>query len=880
MEELLGFYTTAEKTAEGKTRILVCFHEEEEHLFKDVAQAELREYCDSTALFYPVEPKKIASQRELRDRVMVMTAEMDGLFVCVTKKLLETPYNIAKDIIIAGRRAGKVILPYFCEPDLFDAWNSFLEIQAIDPFNTDPTQISYHTKIANWVEKITPLSEDVVEKIWNSYNDRIFLSYRKSDRKYINPLMHAIHGDARKNPLSLVGIWYDEALTSDENFNNIIAKNIEESSLYLMLVTSNTFKKNAKGEDNYVISTEYPAFVESGKPIVGVLTYDVDISLAVATFPEVRAWVSYDDDESIINAILNNIVLIPNFGGKTSENLYYLGLGYYKGIGAENYIDNAVFFFMNAMNKDNHLEATRRLVEICFDENEKAKGDEGFYDISSGVKFQSEIAKKACDDNDGSNDGIKRAVDENLKLYKYLSDTGEVKNLEISAMHLTGFIPLINKSLIKPEVSCDREYIDSLVGETLIMLGEVQYLRHLYKHKDMYGREEGCIDYLREGIGKMLKRAEYPDFSLKDIYRIADAYDYLGDAYYRTAQFSRQRECLINKLKLIEDHALNEMDRAQLLERADTYGLLGEADLMCDRKYLEEALEAYRKKEDILGRAEAIYYDAQIFIRAVKHYNALGNAYLCKMDIMQGTGKGREYLDYGLEYLERARKTCVSAMEESTGIVDDKTLKYLLGVTQLHIYQVTKNSKKNTELIGEAFENLRDSVTDKNDYDALHYLYRAYLEMGALETTNMRYRGQVNAQNINYILNLINESITEIDKDPRKRKDYWINLDLIELCVVKANILIEAILAGALDQSYTRDIEMVLNAALTYGERAYKAEGADKSKVLLGALSLTCEVYRYFYFKCGDEENADRMQAMRNRYNRESLASTLNDYMR
>lgn len=60
-----------------------------------------------------------------------------------------------------------------------------------------------------------------------------------------------------------IAIWYDEYLTPGENFNNAIAKALQKSELFTLVVTPNLVN-----EPNYVMEHEYPAARDSGKPIL------------------------------------------------------------------------------------------------------------------------------------------------------------------------------------------------------------------------------------------------------------------------------------------------------------------------------------------------------------------------------------------------------------------------------------------------------------------------------------------------------------------------------------------------------------------------------------------------------------------------------------
>lgn len=66
------------------------------------------------------------------------------------------------------------------------------DIQLLRSEVTDWTEISYYQKLARDLGAIL-LENEEVERIKQAFSGKIFLSYRKKDRKYANELMHTIH---------------------------------------------------------------------------------------------------------------------------------------------------------------------------------------------------------------------------------------------------------------------------------------------------------------------------------------------------------------------------------------------------------------------------------------------------------------------------------------------------------------------------------------------------------------------------------------------------------------------------------------------------------------------------------------------------------------
>lgn len=94
------------------------------------------------------------------------------------------------------------------------------------------------------------IGDEEAERIRNEFSARIFLSYRKMDRKHAQKLMRLIHKIDFCRDLA---IWYDEYLTPSESFHQNISEALDQSALFTLAVTDNLLI-----DGNYVMDTEYP----------------------------------------------------------------------------------------------------------------------------------------------------------------------------------------------------------------------------------------------------------------------------------------------------------------------------------------------------------------------------------------------------------------------------------------------------------------------------------------------------------------------------------------------------------------------------------------------------------------------------------------------
>lgn len=846
INNILNFYTTGKKTADGKLKVFVCYHEAEPELFVKYARAELMRYCDDSVLYYL---DSTDLNRSVERQILSLIGEMDGVFICVTRRLLYDANCFARAVIDDAVRLGRPILPYFCEADLYDLWNSFMPIQAIDPFKTDSTQIKYDIKISNWVEKIRPLSEDIVEKIWSNFEYIFFLSYRKMDRQYVDTLMRNIHGQVTGNPLAFAGIWYDEALTSDENYNTIIANKIEESDIILMLITPNIFAPNDKGEDNYIISTEYPAF--ENKKIIGVVVPGTDVELAAEYFPAVQYFVSLEDADSIREAIFRVGLPDDRVRTKDADNEYYSGLAYLKGIGTEINIDNAAILLMHAVYLNEHEDALRRIIEIELDENEKLKGEDGYYDPGSAAENALKLYKKAYEraEADKNHVTVKAVHDELILLIRQLKVCGEKwveTALKLGMTHLSWNDDIIGNY-------ADDEFTRSLRGETLIEIGELQYLRHVFRGYNIQGREPGAIAYLPEGIELFRLRPGEPTLKETDI--IIHAYDCLADSYYRQGTFSNQCRTLEEKIAFVEKYAVNEMDGIQMLERSDTLFQLAEACMMGRQDMLNAALSYFGRVLDYIDRADGLCSDFQIVKRRIRLYIGIGNAFLCKMDISQNQLDRIEWKNSAYRQFDKAEKTAVAFLETDPKNTERAYVEYLLGRTYLKKHCANKiDNITDQALVKAASDRIIAYRGVCEDYDVLHDYYRVQME---IMNFNMRYvfieSETLNTELVYNMLEMLDNTINQIQDDVRQHNDYWLALDRLEFYITKTQLLVLAFKNGMRTQSVVNDIENNIYISESYIKHIVNKKDTDKSRVLLGSMYELCIISRDFYSMIGNE---------------------------
>ena len=287
------------------------------------------------AIYYTSDMSEMIGQEE-----MAVDLERSNLFVVpVTFKLLTTP-NRAMDQDIPYAMAKRIpVLPFMMEfgiDGLYSRADRFGELQYLNPYSVDQTEIPYREKLTKYLQSVL-VSDELAKRIRDAFDAYIFLSYRKKDRKYANELMHLIHSNPECRDIA---IWFDEFLTPGESFRENIEKIIDDCNLFALLVTPRLLEKviDEQGEqrENYVMSTELPLArkkqAEKGTDIFAVEMEDTDREALSAV--HIKDYVNCGDPEfraRLLDAVSRMAVTATD----TPEHNFLIGLAYLDGIDVE-----------------------------------------------------------------------------------------------------------------------------------------------------------------------------------------------------------------------------------------------------------------------------------------------------------------------------------------------------------------------------------------------------------------------------------------------------------------------------------------------------------------------------------------------------------------
>lgn len=259
---------------------------------------------------------------------------MNLFVVPVTFRLLSKPNRAMDDDLAYAKKEHIAILPFMMESGIdmfYSRPDKFGELQYINPYSHDLTEISYEEKLKKYLESVL-ISEEIAKRVRAAFDAYIFLSYRKKDRRYANELMRLIHA---KPEFRDIAIWYDEFLTPGESFNENIGRMLKESKLFTLLVTPNLLEK-PNGKPNYVMEHEYPDARDAGMDILPAEMEETDKDTLNAEYIGIPECVCPSDDEAFRERLVQSLGKIARTENDDDpEHNYLIGLAYLNGIDVE-----------------------------------------------------------------------------------------------------------------------------------------------------------------------------------------------------------------------------------------------------------------------------------------------------------------------------------------------------------------------------------------------------------------------------------------------------------------------------------------------------------------------------------------------------------------
>lgn len=606
------------------------------------------------------------------------------------------------------------ILPVAVEPGLESFFTTEMnqigkgygDIQLLKSQVNDDTEIDYRQKLCRDLKAIL-VNDNEIEKIRKAFSGQIFLSYRKKDRKYANELMKTIHGIPS---LQRVSIWYDEFISTGENWSDQIGTALKNSDIFLLMVTASIMEP-----DNYVIREEYPAAIEQNKKIVSVRKSS-DGSVALdreklrELFPGVKAYIDGDN----VNELEEALRELEDRQSSSVEKNYLIGLAFFNGIGVEKDSEKAVSLIMAAAQK-NFPAAISKLADMYW------KGD------GLAVNYENSILWR------------KRLVAFYSSRLKDIKDTWEMENYVRTLISLSS--SLYELSSFRDSLKYGKVLVELLKQATSFSESESfdKYLTQAYNLCSKSSKRLGLCDealiYAKKDC--LVSLAHYQSNEcVVNYHNLAVAYQRIGDIYYVSGDLEQTKSWYLKAIEIDEDinERLKSIDSAlslstSILRLGDIYvryGKYDEADhlykraVLLKRRILDaEDTDKYQRgyADAILSRgnsqilsgdiktAKVLFEEAKnIYAELAEKSGMIELQYACSValnrcaKICEKEGDFQKALEYYAQSLER-RKKILSHIRTGEAVYEFAVTRYFMAGVYGHLYDNVSAKAEYEEVI-------------------------------------------------------------------------------------------------------------------------------------------------------------------------------------
>ncbi len=344
----ITWHTRGNTSAQGKARIWLCVHPDElETYLNPISESIYDVNYHDWAVWYDSHPA------ENYDEDFYKNLDRMELFVVpVTRKLLSEPNRAMDEEVPFAVKHHIPVLPLIQESGLVEQFNEkFKNLQYIDAADAN-----FKEKLKTYLSRVL-IEGALVDQVKSNFDQRIFLSYRKKDRRFVSKIMSEIH---RRECFRGVAIWFDDFLNPGENFDKQILDVIYTCKAVVLLVTPNILE-----EGNYVLTCEYDAATRQGKPILPIEAVETDgaeYHEKYPTLPKAVPMEQVDELWSMLETSLGDGRAV----GSTPERDYLYGLAYLNGIDVEKNYAYAVDFLERAA-REEYTPAIEKLSSMYAD---------------------------------------------------------------------------------------------------------------------------------------------------------------------------------------------------------------------------------------------------------------------------------------------------------------------------------------------------------------------------------------------------------------------------------------------------------------------------------------------------------------------------------
>lgn len=711
-ENHIQFKTRGDSTNQGKPRVYFCCHPDDFDMYFEPVRNEILDKQNCAVYFYD-NASSIPEQERETDLL-----SMQLFVIPVTTNLLTKP-SIAMDKDFPLALKNKIpVLPLIQERGLEGLFaRKFGDMQYLDKTQRDTTAISYEEKLEKHLSDIL-LGDEMTKKIKNEFDAYIFLSYRKADRKCAQELMRLIHKNKYYRD---VAIWYDEFLTIGEDYRENIKETLQNSGLFVLVVTPNLLLPGSFGGVNYVMKEEYPTAKKTDVNILPVEMEKTNRSELEKLYPDIPLCVDPNNDDMmrrfLISAIWDmGVREIDN----SAEHSFLIGLAYLGGIDVEVDRERAVTLIEDAANCG-LAEAMEKLVSMY----RTGEGVERNYE--EAIKWQGKLVgywkkqyKKTKDKNESvlytNDDGTVEDVAElyinaSLVYANYLSESGYII---LSTFHYD----MLKKS-------CEEIYNDSGMHKYKSLIGDIYY-SHAHE-LEIAGRFSESLKWYIKSL-EVRQALLTEDSSMKTRLDLCRNYSSVGNIFYMSGNTDKASLYYIERDKILKELVgeTNVVEASIRREVAISSSNMG--DVLSKVGVLNKAKEFYEASLDIFEKiAEEI--------QTIEAKRDLASCY-----VRLGRITANDNISDAKDFLEESLRIREELAYETNTILDRRDMSdsyYWLGVIlekqdmkkALDYYE--DSCKISNELLEEALRT--DWVAVKRD------LARAYMRIGALMEKAKKY---------------------------------------------------------------------------------------------------------------------------------------------
>ncbi|MCI1722463.1 MAG: TIR domain-containing protein [Lachnospiraceae bacterium] len=730
---MLQYKTRGKSDPSGKPRVYFCCHPEDFSLYFEKLSEEVLS-LQNCAIWYR-DTDEVRTEEELSFDL----SQMQLFIMPITAKLLNTENRGIREFRFAMQEHIPV-LPLMQETNLAEQFNQVCgDLEYLDESVRDITAIGYQEKLKKYLEAVL-ISDELAGQVRAAFDAYIFLSYRKKDRKYAQDLMHLIHANDFCRD---VAIWYDEFLTPGEDFTKAIASALQKSSLFALVVTPNLVN-----EENYVMTTEYPAARREQKPILPVELVHTDPKALEAHYAEFPGCIDGKNLPALSASLLKTLQnLARNRSGNNPQHDFFIGLAYLNGIDVEVDCGKALSL-LRAASEAGLPEAIEKLADMYTN----GEGVERNYETA--VLFLRQLAAQREKDykSSGTDDSLMLLLQSLLKL----------GDAQASLAHLEPAMETYRRmeAIVSNIPHTDQFFwfssaISSRIGNILTSEGRIaeaeecyektlKLSKHLvHKTKDSNAFHNMAILYAKLGIlkddeGKLSEAESFYRKYLKlcknllergDVptarYDLASAYERIGSICRDEGRLADAEESFLHFLELSSQLAEETSSLADRDSVACAYLKMG--DLREIEGRLPEAEEFYKKGMCLYEQLAGETGTVQTFTRLADSYDHTGF-------ILDSEGKPEEaepYYQKGYEIFER--------LAAETGTIDAR-LRFSISCSRMADICSSKNDSIKAEEFYQKNIILLEQLASETDSLEIHInLASAYEDTGFFLYTEDRY---------------------------------------------------------------------------------------------------------------------------------------------